>query len=162
MSDTLTAHVTLSIAITKTQDLDIKDIRDSFTDVWELKLSSGTGAGKADLYFRDTRSLEASASEDLDLAGSLTDPFGATVTLAKLKFLAIRNNSTTQTLSVGGAAANQLAGLFAAVNDILTLPPNSATADGGWTVLLAEPTGITVTAGTGDLLKIANSAGAAA
>src|SRR5574343_298099 len=135
MSDTLTAHVTLSIAITKTKDLDIKDIRDSFTDVWELKLANGTGSGNADLYFRDTRSLGDGATEDLDLAGSLIDPFGATITFAKIKFLAIKNNSTTQTFSVGGASANQLAGLFAAVNDIITIPPNTAAAEGGWTVL---------------------------
>lgn len=162
MADTLRAHISLNIAISKVKDLDIKDVRDDFTDVWELKLASGTGDGNCDLYFRDTRTLTTGADESLDLAGSLTDPFGSTITFAKIKFLAVKNNSTTQTISVGGAAANQFAGMFGDTTDILDILPNTADEDGGWAVIICDPAGVAVTGGTGDLLKIANSAGATA
>ncbi len=63
----------------------------------------------------------------------------------------IKNLSTTQTLTIGGAAANAWAAWFGAANDVVKIGP------GGW-LAFGEPVGFAVTADTGDLLKIANGA----
>lgn len=119
-----------------------------------LHLESGTGAGKADIRFTDTRTLVASATEDLDLAGVLTDSFGATLTFARIKGLVIAASAAnTNNVIVGGAAANAWASLLGAAGT-LTLRPGASVA------LLtgaADATGYAVTPGTADLLKIANS-----
>jgi hypothetical protein len=117
-------------------------------------LPSGTTAGKADLIFNDTRTIAASGSEDLDLAGSLAGPFGETLTFVKVKAILVQAASgNTNNVEVGGAASNAFVGPFKDSSDIVAIPPGGA-------ALFAAPTnGWTVTAGTGDLLKVANSAG---
>jgi hypothetical protein len=51
----------------------------------ELEFSPGTLAvGQANVMFSDTRTLAASATENLDLAGVLADALGATITAAEL------------------------------------------------------------------------------
>lgn len=118
-----------------------------------LALVNGTGLGKADLVFTDTRPLAASASESLDLAGSLTDSFGATLTFVKVKGLYVRASAgNTNDVVMGGAASNAFATMFGDPTDKVVLKP------GGF-ILLAADVGYTVAAGTGDLLKIANSGG---
>lgn len=44
-----------------------------------LQFTDGTTANKADLVWADTRTIAASGSEDLDLAGELTTAFGDTL-----------------------------------------------------------------------------------
>src|SRR3990167_1265675 len=51
--------------------------------------TSGAGAGHADLVWSDQRTLTASATEDLDLAGVLSDAFGAALTFARIKALIV-------------------------------------------------------------------------
>lgn len=115
-----------------------------------MAFSSGTGSNAIDVWFSDDRSL-AAASEGLDLSGSLTNAFGATVSQVEVRFLLIYNSSTTDVLSIGGAAANQAyAGLFAASNDIIKVGP-------GGIFLWYSPvdgSGLTIAAGTADQLKI--------
>lgn len=118
---------------------------------WEIL--SGTGSGQADrLWYDKDRPLAASASEDLDLAGGLTDALGVACTFAKIKGIIVKAAAgNTNNVLVGGAASNQLAGLFGNVNDVMVVRP------GGNFMWLDPLAGITVTASTGDLLKIANS-----
>lgn len=117
-----------------------------------LDLVTGTTTGKADLVFSDTRTLAASASENLDLAGGLTDVFGAAITFAKIVAIYIKASSAnTNSVLIGGAASNGFFGFFNDATDILKLPP-------GASVLLTNDAGFTVTAATGDILKAANSA----
>lgn len=98
------------------------------------------------------RTLASGASEEIDLAGALTDPRGDAVVFSKVKVIGIHNLSTTPgaILEIGGAAANAFL-LFKAANDISLLGPNGL-------FFRYEPSlaGIAVTTGTGDLLKIAN------
>jgi hypothetical protein len=118
-----------------------------------LDVTPGTGSGQADLLFMDTRTLAASGTEDLDLAGGLTDAFGATLTHVEVVALMISAAAgNTNNVLVGGAASNAWAALFGASNDVLVLKP-------GATAMVFCDAGYAVTAGTGDLLKIANSAG---
>ena len=156
MADTLTSLLRLLIVATKVKDLDINDPRDALSKEYETQLASGTGSSQADLIFHDTRSLADGASEDLDLAGVLADAFGATLTFAKVKALIIKNNSATQTLSVGGASANQFVNWVGDATDIIKIAPS------GFFALTGPLAGYVVTAATGDKLKVANSAGAGA
>lgn len=118
----------------------------SFTD--------GTTDGKADKIWSDQRTLSASASDSLDLAGGLTDAAGATVTIVKVKAIVIKAASGNGAdIVVGGAASNTFTGPFGGATHTVAVKP------GGMLVLCAPNTGWTVTAGTGDILKVLNGSG---
>lgn len=117
-----------------------------------VQLDPGTGSGNADLLFSDERTLAASAAEDLDLAGVLTSPLGATLTFAKVKaIMIVADAANTNSLNVGGDAAAAFTGPFADATDIISIPP------GGMLLLVHPGAGWTVTATTADLLQVANS-----
>ncbi|WP_128818022.1 hypothetical protein [Streptomyces sp. S063] len=119
-----------------------------------VSLGSGTGAGKADRVFSDRRTLAASGTEDLDLAGVLVDAFGATISFARIKGLVIAAAAgNTNNVVVGAAASNPWSTLLGATHT-LTLRPGAFVAVGTGA---ADATSYAVTASTGDLLKVANS-----
>lgn len=117
-----------------------------------FNLPSGTAASQADLIFSDTRTLGASATEDLDLAGSLVDPLGATLAFVTVKAIIVKAAAgNTNNVAVKPAAANGFIGPFNAAADTLIVPPS------GVVVLVAPVSGWAVTAGTGDLITVTNS-----
>jgi hypothetical protein len=119
-----------------------------------VALSLGTLAKQADLLFTDTRTLAASATENLDLAGGLSDAFGAVLTFVEVVGILVEASAAnTNDVVVGGAATNGFVGPFGDVTDKLVVKP------GGF-AFLAAPVNPAwpVVAGTGDLLKVANSA----
>lgn len=122
-----------------------------------LKLASGFAAGQADRIWADERTLAASASEDIDLAGVLADVFGAGLSFAKVKaILVVAAGANPGDVIVGGAASNGFVGPFGAAAHTVAVKPGGA-------FLAADATaGWAVTAGTGDLLKVANASGAGA
>lgn len=134
---------------------DISTPEQKFATKERIALATGTTAGKADLVFSDTRTLAASASENLDLAGGLSDAFGAALTFAEVVAILVRaSEANTNDVVIGGAASNAFSAPFGAATDKLVIKP------GGYVLLVApgDPA-YPVTAGTGDLLKVANSAG---
>lgn len=148
------ANTTLRVAasVTQTKALDLAVARMPLDIDISMPLGSGTGAGQADLVFADTRTLAASATEDLDLAGVLTDAFGATLTFARIKGIIVKAASgNTNNIVVGGAASNAWSTLLGATGTA-TVRPGGYFAAGA-----SDATAYAVTAGTGDLLKIANS-----
>lgn len=134
--------------------------------MYQAVLSSGVAIGQADLVFHDQRTLAASASEDLDLVGAmLQDPFGANLSMLKVKALLIGARGVTDVngvtitpnvnnVVVGAAAANAWTALLNATGTV-TLRPGTVLC------VFASQTdaGYTVTAATNDLLKVANSGG---
>lgn len=120
-----------------------------------LDLADGTGLNQASVMFSDQRTLAASASEELDLSGSLADVLGVSLVLTKIKALVIKAApGNTNDVVVGGAASNGCATMFGDPTDKINVKP------GGMLVLTAPTVaGYAVTAGTGDLLKVANSGG---
>lgn len=107
--------------------------------------------GKADLMYTATRTLSASATEDLDLSGVLTDAFGATFTTTEVMAIVVEAASgNTNNVVVGGASSNHFVGPFGAAAHTLAVKP-------GQYLALIDNQGWAVTAGTGDLLKVANS-----
>jgi len=150
----LTASVTLSLSAKLTSALDLGTAQAPVTLLHDVDWSDGASAGQANRIFADTRQLAASATEDLDLAGVLLDPLGATLTFARIKTLFIRAAAgNTNTLTVARPASNGLASLFAAASDQIILRP-------GASMLFCageeDSTGWAVVAGTGDLITIGN------
>ncbi len=117
-----------------------------------FQFTPGTTTGKADKLFASTRTLAASATENLDLAAVLTDPLGGTLTFVKVKAIYIKAaDANTNSVVVGGAATNTFTGPFVDATDQISIPPGGA-------ILLMHPgAGWTVTAATGDILKVTNS-----
>lgn len=117
-----------------------------------LSLANGTAANQADMVWTDTRTLAASTGEDLDLAGVLTDAVGATMTFATIKAVMITAASgNTNNVVVSRPAANGVV-LFEAASDAIAVKP------GGVFIWACPGTGVAVTAATGDLLHVENSA----
>lgn len=116
----------------------------------DLTITSGTQDGQADRAHSDALALTTTPT-DVDLAGVLASEIGAgTTTFVEVSGLLIRNTSDVGDIVVGGDA-NAFA-LFGATTHTLSVKP------GGF-VFLSAPKGYTVTAGTGDILQLAASAG---
>lgn len=140
----------VSTTFTKAIDLGTATLPQGLTKA--VDFTDGTGVDQADRVFHDSRSI--SAADDIDLAGVLTDVFGATITFARLKALFVRHTSGTGNLIIGNAAANGFIGWFGAVTHTVTVRPN------GFIALVApDATAYAVTAGTGDILRFAPSTG---
>lgn len=115
------------------------------------QLVTGTGDGQADTVFTDTRTLSASASEELDLSGSLEDPLGGSAVFAEVVAVEVRASAdNTNDVVVGGASSNAWVGPFGAADNTFAVPP------GGVLVFNHPGAGWAVTAGTGDLLQVEN------
>jgi hypothetical protein len=118
-----------------------------------VTFTAGTASGQADLAFVDQRTLTASSTENLDLAGVLADKFGNVLTFGHVKLIYIHAAATnTNDVCVGGAATNTFSGPFADPTDKVCVKP-------GAVAFLTVFTGVgwTVTPATGDILKVANS-----
>jgi hypothetical protein len=148
----LNTKLLLELAADYTNPLDLATGLVPLAFTRSINLATGTGANQADKIWHDERSLNASATEDLDLSGALTDAFGVTVTMARVKGLVIAASPlNTNNVVVGAAASNAWAALLNATGT-LTIRPGGVSAH-----FATDATAHVVTAGTGDLLKVANS-----
>lgn len=128
-----------------------------------VQLADGVAAGQADLLFVDERSVNASSNDDIDLAGVLQSAFGQTITNAELVAILLINApkagaANVSDLTLGGGSNPFLGFLAGTTPSVTPIKP-------GGIFLLACPgaAGIgTVTAGTGDILRVANGAGGTA
>lgn len=121
----------------------------------DVSLASGTAAGQADRVWSDTRTLAASANEDLDLAGALADAFAVAAVFVRVKGIYIAAAAAnTNNVVIGAAASNPWATLLSATGTVTLRPGAALLVVAG----SADATGYAVTAGTGDLLRITNSA----
>jgi hypothetical protein len=152
MPTTLNTIVTAQIETTFKNLLDLSTPVDTLLKRTKIEMTNGTGTNGADLCFHDTRTLVASANEDLDLAGSLAGPFGTSQVFVEVRaFLISAASANTNNVRVIRPASNGVP-LFLAASDGLDIPPGgvflwSCPADGK----------VTVTAATGDLINVANS-----
>lgn len=151
----LASQVNLTLAAQLDTALDLATASVPLSVSRAFSMANGTGLGQADKIFHDRRTLTASATEDLDLAGVLLDPFGAAITFARIKVLLIAADSAnTNNVIVGNATTNGFISWVGAATHTVTVRP------GGLLLLAAaDATSYAVTAGTADLLKILNSAG---
>jgi hypothetical protein len=150
----LTSDIQFSVTGRHTGSLDLGTPVLPFALSSVVSLTNGTGAGMADRVFTDTRTLGASATEDLDLAGVLTDAFGALITFAKIKALVVKAAAgNTNNVNLSRPAGATGVPLFLAISDGLVIPPGFTFA---W---FGSGAGVTVTPSTGDLITLTNGAG---
>jgi len=116
-----------------------------------VNFASGTGSGQADLLHFSTRTLVASASEDLNLYdGSLKTPDGQPFAALSVREVYIRAaDGNTNEVVVGGAASNPWLGPFQDASDKLGVRPKA------FQPFLHPTTGWTVS-NTVKILKVAN------
>lgn len=159
----LSASVRLRLAASQTGSSDFGG--PAFTPALEavMNLANGTGAGQADLLFVDERSVNASSNDDIDLAGALTGAFGTTITAAEIVGVLVINAprdgaANTSSLTIGNGS-NPFVGFLGG-----TTPTIGPIGPGGFFFIgCPSATGVgAVTAGSADVLRIANGAGGTA
>lgn len=130
--------------------LDLDTAQDPLKLSENLTLSNGTGSGQASQQWHDQRTIAPSGTDSIDLAGSLTNAFGVTLTFTKIKAMLVRASAAnTNNVQVTRPASNGFV-WFLAAGDGFNLQP-------GARMLWFDPVGVAVTAGTGDILAIVNS-----
>ncbi|MBB2914856.1 hypothetical protein FHS43_006168 [Streptosporangium becharense] len=152
----LDSRLLVQLAANLTNSLDLTTVSAPLSFARQLNLTDGAGAGQANRLWSDTRTVGPSATDSIDLAGSLTDPFGAALTFARIKAVLVAAALANVTeVRVTRPASNAVPLLSAAA--YLPVKP-------GGVFLWFDPSaaGVPVTAGTGDLLDMVNSGATAA
>jgi hypothetical protein len=150
----LTAKITTEIVAQQSSALDLTAPQADISKSYVERYSNGGGADQAQLIFSDSRSINASSNDDLDLSGVLASALGGTIAFAAIKEIIIKAKSTnTGDLRVGKVISNGFAGPFDQTAGSLgvRVPPNGILhlrnpSAGGWAVTNA----------TGDLLRVEN------
>lgn len=118
----------------------------------QASFAPGTGLGQADKMFAASRTIAASANDDIDLAGSLVDPLGAVVVFAGIKAIFVEALATNvNDVLIGPAATNGFLGPWSLAADKTRIRPGEF-----FCITNRSATGWAVTAGTGDLLRLTN------
>ncbi len=151
----LVSQLMLSLVSTLTGTAGLSTPEDKLNYSKNYNWATGVGADQADKQYRAQRTLAASATEDLDLSGVLTDALGGAFTLAKIKkLIIIAAPGNTNNVVVTRPASNGVP-LFLAAGDGISLPPGA-----GMALVAPGLAGLaTVTAATGDLITVTNSGG---
>lgn len=149
---TLTATLKATLTAVYQGSPDVGTLKQEIAYSAAASLSNGTGANQANSQWLDTRTLAASATENLDLAGGLTDAFGNVLTFTKIKAIIVEADDTNvNDVVLGGAASNAWVAPFGDATDTIKVKP------GGFIMLVApDANALAVVAGTGDILKMAN------
>lgn len=140
-----------AIAYALTGPADLGEASNRYAGWSKVELQSGTGSQQADRVYAKTITLAASATQNLDLSGALTDPIGGSAVFVKVKALAVRARAANTNGVIVGNVTNGFVGPFGAAAHQVTVPP------GGMFLVCAPDAGWAVTAGTADLLRVANS-----
>ena len=158
MAQTFSGALKLILDYLHSNGLDKLTVPAKLKETYQESLTNGTGANKAQIFWSDTRSLDAAANETLDLQALTGGHFGTAV-FSEVKALIIKVNTLTTAylLEVGAAAGNQWTGAAAMLKDTSDIIQINA---GGMLVWTSPVDGGTVD-GTHKDLKINNpSAGA--
>lgn len=147
----LSTVIDANVAAAFTSALDLVTASAPLAVNTRITIPSGTSTGQADLMWSDTRTVTASSTDALDLAGSLSGNLGGTLTIVKLKAVFVRASAAnTNACRINRPASNGVPLFLAASDGIDVLP-------GGVFLWVGPGAGVTVTASTGDLLNIDNS-----
>lgn len=168
MSTTVTAKVGLSLEATQNIVAGIIGAPAQARILVDANMTNGTSNGQVDrCYFKTETGKAASGTTAYDLAGTLTDIEGTTITFAEVCLIAVRNRSTTavnriqcgpgddfgvEASNVGFWSANTWRATVCA--DAVDGNPNS----GSWLVMYSH-TGVPVTAGTADDFSVFTQSG---
>lgn len=154
MARALTSKITMQVDATLQNLVGLANVSAPISRAIQAVLQTGTGANQADWAYSETNTLVASGTKDYDLAGTLTDIFGAVITFARVKVIALWADITnTNNVVLGAAAATQFVGPFGAATHTAHCRP------GGCLLFFAsDVTAWPVGAGASDLLRVTNSA----
>jgi hypothetical protein len=150
----LVTDVSINFNVQQSAALDLANGVVTMQRSYRTLLQSGTAAGQADRFFQDTRTITASSNDDLDLAGVLTDAYGATITFVKIKGIFVSAAAgNVNNVIIGGSATNPFSTIFTGTNPALIVRPGASVAiiAGG-----ADAAGYAVTATTADILRLTN------
>ncbi|MCX5658581.1 MAG: hypothetical protein NTW19_02530 [Planctomycetota bacterium] len=143
--------IAASISAPATKATGLSTSNDPLAQACALTLTDGVADGQANQQWHARRTLAASATESLDLSGSLRDAFGDAVAFARVKAILLRNDSATGTLTLGGGS-NAFVGWFGSAGETITLRP------GGFLLIAcADAAGYAVTNASADLLRLHNN-----
>lgn len=129
------------------KSLDNRDVRDPVSTTHTLSLASGSGAESGNMVWHDQRTVATGANDDIDLSGGITDAFGDSITFTKIRYIEIKNESTNDTLTIGGAA-NPVANVSG------TVQKSGSNYPGIFVMTAPDASGLAVTAGSADELRI--------
>jgi hypothetical protein len=121
-----------------------------------LSLGSGTGAGSNNKILARLNgfTITAGSSVDVDLAGVVADFVGASITMTKVKVIAVKLAEATNQASsilIGSKGTNGFATWLGGTNHAVRVRKG-----GGFGIGCTDATGYAVTAGTGDLMTLTN------
>ncbi len=144
-------RVSITGTLSKTRDLSSPQAQIALSLL--ATLADGTTNVQADKAWDDTRTLAASATEDLDMGtgGGLVDALGdafAPLEVAALMIFAAAGN--TNNVVVGAAAAEPFLGPMGGTTPTTTIKP-------GGSLLWYAPAGWAVANNSNDKIKVANS-----
>lgn len=148
-----TTTVSLNVLASATNAFTLNSAVAALNYAKSLGFTSGAAASQMDRLYAATRTIVASGTDDLDLTGTaLQDVLGQNLALVRVKLIAVyANPANTNNVVIGNAASNQFQGPFGAVTHTVAVPPG-----GAFMVVAPTAAGWAVTAGTGDLLRVAN------
>lgn len=159
MARTLTGNLDVTTSWTYKNSSDIADTKEvKQLKILQQKWSDGTGPNQTNIIYRARRTVTLSTTtDDIDLAGVLTDIFGNTISFTHIKEIVILNRATVsgEDLLIGGAAANAWSQPF----NGSTTAQDDCWAGGIW-VRSAPLSGIAVTGGSSDTLRITHNGSA--
>lgn len=147
-----TLKVNLSGAFTET-DSTFGNSSKAISHITTITTANGTSASQANKIYTQSGTVTDSGVT-IDLAGSVEDVFGDTITLAKLCGIIVVNNSEEAGENIQvGAGTNAVAAMFGAAADYIVIGPS------GILVLWAPMDGYTVTGGSADEVELTASSG---
>lgn len=150
----LNTSIKIIVAADFTNSQNLVTSQSNLRQSYALTLTNGVIADQGDMVWADQRTLTASATEDLDVSGgALTDAFGTAFTLVKVKALIVcaAAGNTNDVVILGDANSVP----------ILDTAATTHTIGPGGCFNVYDPTlgGWAVTAATGDIIQVTNSAG---
>ncbi len=162
---TLTSGVNVTVTGTLLDASTLTNNQAQVSKTWQVALANGVGAGQADkIYTLKEQTIADAGTLSIDVKASLVDAFGAVFTPAKLRMVYIYSCGGPPSCSSAANTTNLT--LFGDANSvpILSAAATTTTLKPGGVFLVTDSSaaGIAVTAGTGDIIKIVNAAGAAA
>lgn len=136
-----------------TNPLDLTTVSAPLAFARQLVLAQGTGLGQADMLWTEQYTITASSTQAVDLAGTLSGPFGTTLTFARIKLIVVAASLlNTNNVNVVSDATNGPPFVLAKGDGIPVKP-------GGMFVWFdPSAAGAVVTPSTADLINLVNSA----
>lgn len=148
----LDTKVKLSLSANYTSALDLVARSAPLSLVKNLALTTGTGANQADKVWSDQITIAASSNSDIDLAGTLTDPFGAALSFARVKLILVTAATTNTNNVVVGGASSTFNTWVSGTSPAVIVRPGGFLAVG-----CSDATAYVVTATSADVLRLSNS-----